>query len=111
MMQLSTFRSAAFGLPVLLALAGPAVAQHASKTTPDFIRAATTKVDGAMIEANERSTRDWPSYGLDYAETRFSKLKQITADNVGKRGLVCSYDLESNRGVAARPVVIAGHLD
>lgn len=85
-----------------------ALAQPASKVTPDFIRAATAKVDGATIEANERNTRNWPSYGLDYAETRFSKLKQINADNVGKLGLVWSYDLESSRGVEATPVVIDG---
>jgi quinohemoprotein ethanol dehydrogenase len=95
----------AWGLVLTMA---PVLAQTAGKTTPDAIRAATAKVDGAMIEANERSTRDWPSYGLDYAETRFSKLKQINADNVGKLGLVWSYDLESNRGVEATPVVIDG---
>ncbi len=72
------------------------------------IRAATTKVDGAAIEANEKATRNWPSYGLDYAETRFSRLKQIDSGNVGKLGLVWSYDLESNRGVEATPVVIDG---
>ena len=93
---------------LLAAAAATAWAQTATKTTPDLIRAATAKVDGAMIVANERSTRDWPSYGLDYAETRFSKLKQINADNVGKLGLVWSYNLESNRGVEATPVVIDG---
>jgi quinohemoprotein ethanol dehydrogenase len=86
----------------------PALAQTAAKTTPELIRAATGKVDGAMIVANERSTKDWPSYGLDYAETRFSKLRQINDGNVGKLGLVWSYNLESNRGVEATPVVIDG---
>ena len=93
---------------LLAAAAATAWAQTATKTTPDLIRAATARVDGAMIVANERGTRDWPSYGLDYAETRFSKLKQINADNIGKLGLVWSYNLESNRGVEATPVVIDG---
>ena len=93
--------------PLLLALwAAPVAAQ--TKATPQFIRAATAKVDGAMIEANERTTRNWPSYGLDYAETRFSQLKQINAGNVGKLGLAWSYNLESTRGVEATPVVIDG---
>ena len=78
------------------------------KVTPGFIRAATAKVDGKTIEANERSTRDWPTHGLDYAETRFSQLKKIDTGNVGGLGLVWSYDLESNRGVEATPVVIDG---
>ena len=115
-MQLSTIRRVGVhacvrlcaGALMLAAATTPALAQTPSKVTPEFIRAATAKVDGAMIEANERSTRDWPSYGLDYAETRFSKLKQVNADNVGKLGLVWSYDLESNRGVEATPVVVDG---
>lgn len=61
-----------------------------------------------MIVADERSTRDWPNYGLDHAETRLTKLKQITAANAGKLGLVWSYNLESKRGVQATPVVIDG---
>jgi len=92
----------------MVAAALPAGAWAQTKTTPALIRAATAKVDGKMIEANERRTPDWPSYGLDYAETRFSKLKQIDSSNVGKLGLVWSYDLESNRGVEATPVVIDG---
>jgi quinohemoprotein ethanol dehydrogenase len=104
-----TARTRLFACALFWAIAAaPAAAQSASKTTPELIRAATAKVDGAMIVANERNTRDWPSYGLDYAETRFSKLKQIGTDNVGKLGLVWSYNLESNRGVEATPVVIDG---
>ena len=49
-----------------------------------------------------------PSCGLDHAETRFSKLTQIDTAHVGKLGLVRRYDLESNRGIEARAVVIDG---
>ena len=51
---------------------------------------------------------DWPTIGLDYAETRFSKLSHITSDNVKSLGLVWSYSLESSRGVEATPVVVDG---
>jgi quinohemoprotein ethanol dehydrogenase len=92
-----------------LALPAAALAQSSpAKGSPEHIRAVTAKVDGASITANERSTKDWPSYGLDYAETRFSQLKQIDTGNVARLGLVWSYDLESNRGVEATPVVIDG---
>ena len=54
----------------------------------------TSAVDGASIKANTATSNDWPTIGLDYAETRFSKLNQINADNVKKLGLVWSYPLE-----------------
>src|SRR6218665_2590809 len=72
-------------------------------------RAATAvkRVDGNFIRANaaQMKTPDWPSPSLDYAETRFSKLDQVNADNVKQLGLVWSYNLESTRGVEATPLV------
>jgi PQQ-dependent dehydrogenase (methanol/ethanol family) len=91
-----------------LVFALPAVASAQAKASPEHIRAVTARVDGGSIQANAATTRDWPSYGLDYAETRFSRLKQIDTGNVKDLGLVWSYDLESNRGVEATPVVIDG---
>ena len=66
------------------------------------------RVDGAFIEANAKTTRDWPTYGLDYAESRFSKLTQINASNARELGLIWSYDLESTRGVEATPLIVDG---
>lgn len=82
--------------------------QGSAKGSPEHIRAVTARIDGAAIRANARTGADWPSYGLDHAETRFSRLKQIDAANVERLGLVWSYDLESTRGVEATPVVIDG---
>ncbi|OUM04437.1 PQQ-dependent dehydrogenase, methanol/ethanol family [Variovorax sp. JS1663] len=94
-------------LGALLCLqAQPAAAQD--KGSPDHIKAATARVDGAFIRANTAKTNDWPSYGLDYAETRFSKLDQITTGNVKELGLAWSYNLESTRGVEATPLVVDG---
>jgi quinohemoprotein ethanol dehydrogenase len=97
----------AFGLGMALSL-GSASAQTPAKGSPDHIKAVTSAVDGAMIRANTAMSNDWPTIGLDYAETRFSKLREITADNVKKLGLVWSYPLESSRGVEATPVVVDG---
>jgi quinohemoprotein ethanol dehydrogenase len=72
------------------------------------IKAATSSVDGTMIKDNTATSKDWPTTGLDYAETRFSKLKQINSDNVKNLGLVWSYSLGSSRGVEATPVVVDG---
>lgn len=66
------------------------------------------KVNGAFIKANEKQTLDWPSHGLDYAETRFSKLKQINTKTVKDLGLVWTYNLESTRVVEATPLVVNG---
>jgi PQQ-dependent dehydrogenase (methanol/ethanol family) len=94
-------------LGALLGLAAaPAMAQD--KGSPEHIKAATARVDGAFIRANAAKTPDWPSYGLDYAETRFSKLDQVNAGNVKDLGLAWSYNLESTRGVEATPLVVDG---
>ncbi len=82
--------------------------RKAAKGSPDHIKAVTSAVDGASIKANTATSNDWPTIGLDYAETRFSKLNQINTDNVKKLGLVWSYPLESSRGVEATPVVVDG---
>ncbi len=105
-----------FGRPqallVALALAGMAGAAHAQgkveKGSAAHIKAVTGKVDGRAIQANGRSSNDWLSHSLDYAETRFSRLTQIDAGNVKTLGLAWSYDLESRRGVEATPLVVDG---
>lgn len=70
--------------------------------------AAVQRVDGAFISANAAKTPDWPTTGVDYAETRYSRLDQINAANVKDLGLAWSYNLESTRGVEATPVVVDG---
>ena len=70
--------------------------------------AAAGRVDAESIAANGKDSRNWPTYGLDYAETRFSRLKQVNAGNVARLGLVWTYDLESKRGVEATPLVADG---
>jgi quinohemoprotein ethanol dehydrogenase len=82
-------------------------APPAGKTTPERIKAAT-QIDAAAIQANLASSKDWPTVGLDYAETRYSKLAEINASNVKGLGLVWTYNLESKRGVEATPLVVDG---
>jgi quinohemoprotein ethanol dehydrogenase len=97
----------AIGLGLTLSCSA-ALAQSPAKGSPEHIKAVTSSVDAASIKANTATSNDWPTIGLDYAETRFSKLNQINADNVKKLGLVWSYPLESSRGVEATPVVVDG---
>lgn len=98
---------AVLALGALLCLAAaPASAQ--TKGSAEHIKAVTQRVDGSFIRSNAQKTPDWPSYGLDYAETRFSRLDQINAGNVKELGLAWSYNLESTRGVEATPLVVDG---
>ena len=66
---------AAIGLaPAWAQTAKPAAT--AAKGSAAHIKAVTTRVNTGFIRANARTTVDWPSYGLDHAETRFSRLTQ-----------------------------------
>src|SRR5437660_3281960 len=91
-----------------LVFGGSAFAQDAAKASVNHIKAVTSAVDGAVVTANTTTSDDWPTIGLDYAETRFSKLHMINSDNVRGLGLVWSYSLDSSRGVEATPLVVDG---
>ena len=51
---------------------------------------------------------DWPTYGGDYSEQRFSPLTQINKRNVSKLGFAWEGDLEADRGLEATPIVVDG---
>ncbi|HEY6979707.1 MAG TPA: PQQ-dependent dehydrogenase, methanol/ethanol family [Reyranella sp.] len=90
-----------------IAFGAGALAQQA-KGSAEHIRSVTSAIDESAVRTNTATSKDWPTIGLDYAETRFSKLDQINADNVNKLGLVWSYSLDSSRGVEATPIVVDG---
>src|SRR6267142_2088697 len=76
--------------------------------SPQRIQSITSAIDGAAIIANAKTTKDWLSYGLDYSESRYSKLNQINTENVKSLGLQWTYNLESLRGVEATPLIVDG---
>ncbi|MBW4709194.1 PQQ-dependent dehydrogenase, methanol/ethanol family [Roseobacter sp. YSTF-M11] len=80
----------------------------AQTITEDDIRQATRGIDTQAIIANAGETRNWLNYGLDYAETRHSKLDSIDTSNVSELGLAWSHDMQSRRGVEATPIVVDG---
>jgi quinohemoprotein ethanol dehydrogenase len=69
---------------------------------------ATEGVTDALIAAPPEG--EWLTYGGDYAEQRFSPLKQVTNANVGQLGLAWSADLETARGQEATPLMHDGVL-
>src|SRR6185503_179866 len=99
---------ALIGPSTAVAQNAPAAAPAAQATTPDRIKAATGAVDAAAIQANAATSKDWPTVGADYGETRYSKLAEITSTNIKDLGLVWTYNLESTRGVEATPLVVDG---
>jgi quinohemoprotein ethanol dehydrogenase len=69
-----------------------------------------TAVDDAALRAADGDSADWLTYGRTYSEQRFSPLKLVDEQSVGKLGLAWSYDLETLRGVEATPLVKDGIL-
>src|SRR3712207_9431872 len=86
---------------------GAAQAQQ-TQSAAERARAAAAGVDEAFVRANAATGREWPSYGLNHSENRFSPLGGVSADNVNRLGLAWSYELGSRRGVQATPVVGGG---
>jgi PQQ-dependent dehydrogenase (methanol/ethanol family) len=65
--------------------------------------------DDALKNASQAA--DWLTYGLDYAETRYSTLKQIDTANVSRLGLVWVAEIgPGGGGQEATPLVSDGVL-
>ena len=63
---------------------------------------------GRRIILADQEPQNWLSHGRNYQETRFSPLDEIDTGNVSKLGLAWFYDLDTNRGQEATPLVIDG---
>ena len=103
-----TRRRVGLALTLMTALACQTVFAAPPKGSTEHIAAVTGRIDERAVTANAARGTDWPAYGLDYAETRHSKLAEINAGNVNKLGLAWTYNLESTRGVEATPLVVDG---
>lgn len=53
---------------------------------------------------------EWAQHGGTSDEQRYSSLTDINSDNVGKLSLAWSYELDTNRGQEATPLVVDGVL-
>ncbi len=97
------------GLALLLAIAGcgrSGVAPTDAGGSDAARTPAASPVDAARIEAAD--PRGWLSHGRTYAEQRYSPLDQIDEQNVDRLGLAWSFDLATERGVEATPIVADG---
>ena len=65
--------------------------------------------DSAQVDTSTYGAGDnWDNPGGDWAGSHFSRLTDISADNVGQLGLAWQYDLGTTRVQEATPVVIDG---
>jgi alcohol dehydrogenase (cytochrome c) len=71
--------------------------------------AARAQADSVLRSAMADSS-DWPSYGRDYSNQRFSPLTQISAANVSQLKLAWRYKTGIPHSFEASPVVINGTM-
>ena len=69
---------------------------------------ASATVDHARIIA--AAPEDWLAHGRDYSEMRFSPLDSITPDNIDELGLAWYFDVPTQRGMEATPIVVDGRM-
>jgi PQQ-dependent dehydrogenase (methanol/ethanol family) len=78
--------------------------------SPENSGAKAADVDDSRITNADREPGNWMSYGRTYSEQRFSPLKNINDQNVGRLGLAWHYDLDTRRGQEATPLVVDGRM-
>lgn len=93
-------RTFPLALTALLALTG---CTRNSESPP--LRAA---VDAARLTTAATDTDNWLAHGRTYSEQRFSPLRRIDTSNVKELGLAWWYEMKTDRGVEATPLVIDG---
>ncbi len=103
-----TNRAAARAAIVAVALASLAACSGGQKADVAVTAQPAPAVDDATLTAAATAPDEWLTVGRDYAETRFSPLKQIDASTVSRLGFAWSYDTRSLRGLEATPLVSNG---
>jgi len=68
------------------------------------------QVDDARLRNADAESGQWFTVGRTYDEQRYSPLTQINTQNVSRLGLAWYYDLDTNRGQEASPIVVDGVL-
>ena len=65
-------------------------------------------IDTQRILAADEAPGDWLAYGRDYGEQRFSPLTQINKKTIKDLELAWSFDMYTNRGLEASPIIVDG---
>ena len=100
-------------LAIVFALVGASGCSDGSRKSVESRASNEAKagdLDGTRIANADREPGNWLSYGRTYSEQRFSPLKGISDQNVGRLGLAWYYDLDTRRGQEATPLVVDGKV-
>jgi quinohemoprotein ethanol dehydrogenase len=85
-------------------------ASHDSSPAVIAMGPAVTGIDGARLVAANNDASNWLSHGRTYDEQRFSPLEEINRENVGELGLAWYFDVPTQRGMEATPIVVDGRM-
>ena len=66
------------------------------------------RTDTQRIIAADTEPGSWLTHGRTYGEQRFSPLTKISTETVGRLGLAWTYEMRTNRGAQATPLVADG---
>ena len=80
--------------------------QEANEKTPN----STTSEHYLRINQADTEPHNWLSHGRTYQEQRFSPLSQINSGNVNELGLDWFFDIDTQRGQEATPIVVDGKM-
>lgn len=62
--------------------------------------------NSAAVKQNANQTKDWPSFGRDYANQRFSPLNQVNENNVKKLALAWQFKSGISASFQTTPIVV-----
>ena len=71
---------------------------------------AVTAVTSTRLQAATAEAGNWLSHGRSYDEQRFSPLDEIDTDTIGDLGLAWYFDVPTQRGMEATPIVVDGRM-
>lgn len=72
-------------------------------------RKGTDEASARLVRA-AAEPQNWMTHGATYDEQRYSPLDQINANTVPQLGVAWSYELDTNRGQEATPLIVDGIL-
>ena len=104
--------AALFAGASLILLAACGSGQPTETDATESEASATVEAGFANVDTDRIKTSgagaEWLTYGGTYDEQRHSSLTSINTENVGELGVAWTYDLATNRGVEATPIVVDG---
>jgi len=99
------------GMPWFVALSfafGISVARGEQPPSPIQVAETTRPAEATSSPDTSPPDTDWTQHGNEWREQRYSPLEQVNRENVSRLGLAWSFDMLTNRGVEATPLVIGG---